>query len=467
MIVLMVAAEFSPYTEWSSTATTVAALSRSLAQLGHDVNVVAPKSSAFEEKGLLIARRLSPLELPHGGSATLFDGQLASGVKLTLIDSPSYFDRVGVYGEDGSDYADNAERFGFFARAVAALISQRREQGQPFDLVHAFDWPGALAVLHLKSLGLGVPCVLGVHDVCRTGSFDRASSAALAIPSEYDNLGGVQAGEGINVIKGGVLVGNAITTPSPQIALDLRDESRSGALALAFARRADVTMGILGGVDYAVYNPATDSELAARFDAEQTASKGTCRTALVRELGLELDVDRPLAVVFVGSSAEAALLVPAVGQLLRNDLALIVALRQPLSERTALEQQATRDSCAVLEIGSDALERKLYAAADIAISLDSYSIDAFGIRKAQRYGAVPIARASGAALDAIVDADSALETGTGFLFKGDTELVPCVQRALAAYHGAPWAKLRRRIMRLDLSWDRAAHRYLAVYRQLT
>src|SRR6185295_11239904 len=99
----------------------VSALSKALRLLGHKVTIALPRFPAIEAGGLMLARRLTPLVLPLEGDrveVTLFDGRLGSGVELLLLDVPGLFDRPGVYGDEEGDYADNARRFGLFARAV-------------------------------------------------------------------------------------------------------------------------------------------------------------------------------------------------------------------------------------------------------------------------------------------------------------------------------------------------------------
>src|SRR5688572_32160262 len=118
MEILMVAAELSPYAREGEAGDSVAALSRMLVQLGHEVTVALPRYASFEAQGLLVARRLTPLKLASGESVTVFDGQLGSGVKIALFDAAELFSRPGVYGEDGEDYSDNARRFGLLAQEI-------------------------------------------------------------------------------------------------------------------------------------------------------------------------------------------------------------------------------------------------------------------------------------------------------------------------------------------------------------
>ncbi|HEX6766515.1 MAG TPA: glycogen synthase GlgA, partial [Polyangiaceae bacterium] len=116
----------------------------------------------------------------------------------------------------------------------------------------------------------------------------------------------------------------------------------------------------------------------------------------------------------------------------------------------------------------DEQRRRLCGAADFVLVPSRVSPEAFPAQLAQRYGALPIAHATGGLVDAVVDADAELETGTGFLFDRPTgaALLGATERALAAYASeAGFARLRRRAMRLDLGWDRPARRYAQVYRR--
>jgi starch synthase len=111
----------------------------------------------------------------------------------------------------------------------------------------------------------------------------------------------------------------------------------------------------------------------------------------------------------------------------------------------------------------------MFAAADIALAPSRFEPCGLVQLYAQRYGAVPVAHATGGLVDTIVDCDATLETGTGFLFdEPSTEaLVAATQRAIAAFVTPRWSSLRRRVMRLDRSWERAARQYEQTYKSFT
>lgn len=470
MEILIVAAELSPYARAGETADSVAALSRMLVQLGHEVTVALPRYPSFEEQGLLVARRLTPLRLATGESVTVFDGQLGSGVKIALFEGPEYFARPGVYGEGDEPYADNARRFALLAQAAAALAVQRAAQGQAFDVAHLHDWPGALTAIALAQTDVPLPKVLTLHDLTLDGSFPPRELENLGIPAALDNDAGVRLGGQISVLKGGIQMADAVTTVSPTYARELTGPDQGGLLSSVFEARGEELSGILPGLDYGVHNPTVDTALPSRFNAENAGNKGSCKTALIRRLGLDLDPDRPLLVLAGPLTKErgADLVVPLVSRLLDQDVTLVVAGSggAAIVRSLAAKGLAERDNYAYLEQADGDEERRLLAAADLWLSPSRYDRSASVIRRAQRYGAAPIALARGAVCDTVVDCDPELETGTGFTYGEPTSeaLYGAITRGLAACRHPAWPRLTRRLLRLDLSWEFPARRYLKVYK---
>src|SRR5882757_6458064 len=155
MDILFVATELAPFIKVGGLSDVIAALTKSLRQLGHKVTLAMPRYPALERGGLLVARRLTPLTFDFGGElieVTVYDGRLASGVELSLFDAPGLFDRPGVYGDGDEDYPDNLRRFAVLSRAAAELVHRRAIQGSPFDVVHVHDWPAALVPVYLREL---------------------------------------------------------------------------------------------------------------------------------------------------------------------------------------------------------------------------------------------------------------------------------------------------------------------------
>jgi starch synthase len=169
-----------------------------------------------------------------------------------------------------------------------------------------------------------------------------------------------------------------------------------------------------------------------------------------------------------GTDSGMEILERAAEHVLRNDVCVFVLLRGAVPfDRLDRLRAEMGDRLAVEQSVDEPTARRACGAADIVILPARYEATATFARIAQRYGALPVAQASGAHLDAIVDADAALDTGTGFLYEEHTAtaLAAAVSRAVAAFSAPRWAALRRRVMRLDLAWDRPARRYAQVYKQ--
>jgi starch synthase len=480
MDILFVATELSPFAKVGGLADVMAALSKALRQLGHKVTLALPRFPPLERGGLLVARRLTPLSFSMGHQqveVTVYDGRLGSGVELLLFDAPGLYDREGIYGERGEDYPDNARRFALFSRAAAELVRQRAEAGAPFDMVHAHDWPSALVPVYLREMesAAGVkptPVVFTIHNLAHQGIFPHETLASIGlgehlfVPDQLEFFGKV------NFLKGGLVAATKLTTVSATYAREIQTRERGHGLEGVLATRSKDLVGITNGIDYATWNPATDTSIVARYDAEDPMNKERCKTAALHDVGLSLSNNGPL-VLHVGR------MVPQKGTDLVIDLlpklvfagATVVMAGDGdarLVERATAATDALADQTRFVRAASEATIHRLFAGADIVLVPSRFEPCGLVQLYGQRYGALPVAHATGGLCDTIVDADAALETGTGFLFREPDadHLLGAAQRAIAAYASPRWPVLRRRVMRLDLGWDRPARRYDQIYRSL-
>lgn len=444
MDVLMLSAELAPYLRATETGDAVAALSRALAQTGHRVTLALPYFQGAQEAGLMVARRLSLLEVPEVGPVTVYDGQLPSGVGIVLFESRELPPAEQVYGDD---ILADAKRFLMTCRAALALFEQRAQQGNPFDVVHAHDWPGAFFGL----LPERPPWVFTVHDANEHGLLSLNQLESLGLELDDEQLERLRSGTQASLLQAGVLSANVATTVSPTMALELKDTTRFGDLAVALAEVP--IQGVLGGVDYAIYNPAVDTALSSRFDAESPELKGNSKTALCRELELDLDPVEPL-LVYAGPLDEAhgaQALLAILPELLKREARVVIVgsgSDEALLAKFSAAKLKRSSRYRFVDSNVRAQWRKALAAADVALCPSVAQYSGHSVRVAQRYGAVPVAANVAGNRDAVVDCDVELETGTGFLFD-PTEpvgLLSAVERALAATHSPRWGRLRRRVL---------------------
>lgn len=465
MDILIVTAELAPFCSDGEVGESVAALGRAIASQGHQVTFVLPKPANLEELGLMVARRLSPLEMAEGRKATVYDGQLGNGIPVLLVESATLTPRCGAYAEEAGEFSDNFARVAELAKIAEAIVQGRASAGKPFDAVLGHGLAGAL----LPYVDLGVPMVLAVHDPEQLGAATEADLEACELLSEPSSRDAFRWDGGVSLLRGGVLAADVVTCVSPRLALQYQDPE-SAPLAKALRAADKEIFGVAPGVDYAVYNPATDSALPTRFHAEMAERKGLCRAALLRELELDLDTDWPLFcwTAPISASNGASWLVDNLKELVKLPLRLVIAGKvgadpasRALAEQLVGSKYTKLGNFRWVETPDTALQRRVLAAADVALC-EAGSLSGHGCRVAQRYGAVPVALDAPGASDAIVDCDAQLRTGSGFLFAEPTNeaFLGAVQRALAATAARNFGRLRRRVMRQDLGWERAARRYV-------
>jgi len=475
MEILFVTTELAPFVKVGGLADVSAALPKTLKALGHKVTVVMPRYAAFEDAGLLLARRLTPLSIALGGKSfdvTVYDGRLSTQVDLVVLDAPGLFDRPGVYGERGEDYPDNAQRFAVLSRAAAELVKQRADAGAPVDVVHVNDWPTALVAKYLKDMGVATPTLLTIHNIAHQGVFPKDTVPAIGLSWDDFTVGGIEFYGSANFLKQGIVSADAVSTVSPSYAKEIQTEE-GGARLDGVLRAKEKILGIVNGVDYGVWNPATDSSVAARYDAEDASNKARCKGALKKELGLALDSRGPV-IVSVGRLVPQKgidLVLEALPRILRGSDAQVVIAGDGDDAIVAKLEQAVEKShgrAVFVRAASEALVHRIFAGGDIALVPSRFEPCGLVQLYAQRYGALPVAHATGGLVDTIVDCDAKLETGTGFLFDAPTAdaLYGAVQRAVAAYESERWPALRRRVMKLDRGWERAGRQYEQAYRSL-
>jgi starch synthase len=482
MDITFVTTELAPFVKVGGLADVSTALPKALRALGHAVTIVMPRFPALEQQGLLLARRLTPLRFTLGErsfEATVLDGRLATQVDLVVVDVPGLFDRAGVYGEKGEDYADSALRFAVLSRAAAELVRQRIASGRPADVLHGNDWPTALVPTYLRALAADTPAlaavrtVLTIHNVAHQGIFPKDALPATGIGWDQFKVDGIEFYGAINFLKQGILTADAVTTVSPTYAREIQTPEMGGKLEGVLRARGESLVGILNGVDYSVWNPATDPALAARYDAEDAGNKARCKGALQKELGLPIDSSATLVACVGRMVAQKGtdLATAALPKLLRGtDVQVVFAGDGEPGLVDAVEVVVARSGgrAVFARAASESLVHRIFGGADVTLVPSRYEPCGLVQMYGQRYGAVPIAHATGGLADTIVDCDTKLESGTGFLFDAPSAdaLLGAVERAVAARAQPRWPALVRRVMRVDRGWEGPARRYEQLYRSL-
>jgi len=470
MEILLVGNELGPWLFTSDTQDELSAFGKAFRQLGHDVTLVVPYDSAYERGGLLVSRRLSPLELPNGHVVTVYDAQLATGAKVVLFGMPAGAD--ATLHSNAAPTVETLRAVSVFARAVAAYVELRADQGQPIDMVHLFDWTTALAGLAIRTACRTTSCsiALSVRDSAQLG----LASASLAADLGDSLLSADQTTLGADtcLLKAGLLAADVVVLPTEGAIRRLTSGAHDPRIVEVMQQLRAPVVAVSAGVDYARVNPATNPGLLSRYDAEDLRNKSANKTDWLRHAGLSLE-PRPL-VLLPGPLTAAYggdLLLSAIDRIVDfelsvgmwestlDDVAMSRALRKMFASRGA--------DFAIVEQTNDEQIHRGFAAADFVLYPKREGRGPMCHLAAQRYGAIAIADGNSPIGERVVDVDAALSTGTGFLFSDATAdgLVSAVARAVSAYQLGTFDKLKRRVMRLDSSWDRPARRLIQLYQK--
>jgi starch synthase len=470
--ILILSAEVAPFAKTGGLGDVAGALPKALRSLGHDVRVIMPAYQAQERAARAGEGGFVPLpgalSVPTGGGplqAGVFQTVLpGSDVPLYLIAESSLFDRPNIYGYDDDPY-----RFAFFSRAALALVAAL---GFHPDVVHAHDWHAAPAVMWLDTVGrgdgrfFGAATVFTIHNLAHQGRSSRRVARYLGVdvPPLLDESGWDE----VNFMARGIFHASLVNTVSPTYAKEiLTPEGGNGLDPLLRARHQDV-YGILNGLDYDVWNPATDPRLVSTFDAGHIERRVANKLALQERLGLQRDPRIPLVAMVTRLDAQKGMAITGhVIHLLMSGLAgeaqFVVLGTGARIYEDALAHLAgyhSRKMAAVLTFASD-LAPQIYAGSDLFLMPSLFEPCGLGQLIAMRYGSVPVVRSTGGLADTVTDGH------TGFAFHDFTTdaFWVALQRALLVHNTdeTAWAELRRNGMTADFSWMGAAKGYEQLY----
>ena len=454
MRVLFLAAESTPFVKVGGLGDVAGALPQALRAAGMDVRLALPRYGTIDPLrwNLQQLRDNFPVELDWRREQC----QLwATADEQTWFIENQYFfgSRTTVYG-----HGDDSLRFVLFCRA--ALEACRQMDWWP-DVVHAHDWHAAAAIRLLWPASPRPALVFTIHNLAHQGRFGNDAWPTIGV---YDALGD------LNLMEQALYSADVITTVSPTYAEEIKRPEYGFGLDGMLRARAGRLVGILNGLDTAVFDPATDPHIAQNVSSDDWSGKAACKAALQREVGLPERPDVPLIGVVsrLDDQKGINLIVEGLGPLIEGSDAQLMVLGSgygPYEDAFRAATAARPDRIANY-IGFHApLAQRVYAGADIFLMPSSFEPCGLSQMIAMRYGTIPVVRATGGLVDTVPDMSR--PDGIGAVFAEYTvgAMLAGLARALAAYRQPnDWAYFMRRAMAQDFSWAAAAARYDDVYR---
>tara|TARA_R110002020_G_scaffold316361_6_gene531485 strand:- start:7577 stop:9028 length:1452 start_codon:yes stop_codon:yes gene_type:complete len=475
MKVLSVASEVYPLIKTGGLADVAGALPSALAAHAVEMQVLLPGYKQVMAK-LPNPVRLLEFDDLLGAQAAVLACRM-DGVQYLVLDAPSLFDRDGGPYTDaaGADHPDNWKRFAALSRA-AATIAEDGIDGWIPDIVHAHDWQAGLTPAYMKhGKAVATPTVMTVHNLAFQGQFGPDIFPDLGLPQSDFAMTGLEYYGDVSFLKGGLQMASAITTVSPTYAQEIRTPDFGMGLDGLINARADALHGIVNGIDTKVWDPGTDTMIAANYTHSKLKKRQPNREALAERFGFA-DTDGPVFTVVsrltwqkgIDVLAEIVDDIVAMG----GKLAVLGSGDQALE--SALQAAADRHHGHVgLVIGYDeALSHLMQAGGDVILVPSRFEPCGLTQLYGLRYGNVPVVARTGGLADTIIDANEAAiaaRVATGFQFGPVTPdaLREALRRAIRSFADPKvWARLQNQGMNADVSWDRSALRYASLYAEL-
>lgn len=496
MHIVHIAAELAPIAKVGGLADVVLGLSRELSWKGHDVDIIIPKYDCMDSE------QVRDLVIDSPDILSFYEGEWhhntiwmgwVENLKVYFIEPhhPRYFfNRSCFYGCE-----DDIERFIYFSRVALEFIYKRGIQP---DIIHLHDWQTAVIAPLLKDmyykLGLTRPkVVLTIHNMDYQGKCNPADLNKIGLKeSDYlhpDKLQDSLYPHLFNLLKGGIIYSNFVTTVSPTYAKEVLTPEGGKGLELTLLQCKDKFQGVLNGIDYSYWNPEIDRFLPAHFSARETPlnkkntstidKKAFIKKVLREKLGFA-EEHRPL----IGCIAR---LVPQKGiDLIKHTIAHIAEKKgqfvllgsSPIPSINAEFHRlkhhfADHPHIELILNHNEELAHLIYAGSDMFIVPSIFEPCGLTQLIALKYGSVPIVRRTGGLRDTIFDIDdpsTTPEQANGFAFNHPDvrDLDASLERAIHCWFEQPekWRQLMINGMTMDYSWNKPADVYLSIYRNL-
>ncbi len=475
MNIVMTASEMTPFAKTGGLGDVMGTLPYALSQRGHAVFVFIPYYRCVQASSpkFLFSDQLEMGQ--QSVSYSVFQIHQQTGVHVYAIRKEVYFDREFLYGPPEQGYEDNAERFIFFSKAVLRSI---QSLGLKTDVIHAHDWQTAFlpVLMHAQKTHGSFPhvsSVFTIHNLAYQGVFDMREAALTHLDAHYFSLHGLEFYGHLNLMKGGILFADAVTTVSRRYAQEIQTSEYGYGLEGVLRERRHLLHGITNGVDYSVWNPEQDRHLPQTFGITSLEGKRPCKIALARELKMEMTQDDPIFGIVTRFAKQKGidLILAAFPKMLEWGARFAILASGDQSYEKAFQELAIRYPKQIgLRIGYDeGLAHRIYAGSDFYLMPSLYEPCGLSQLYAMRYGAIPVVRATGGLDDTVQQWNPKNQTGDGIKFQKpeSDELLTAFEQALQIYRRPKdLSVLRQNAMKMNFSWDQSVVHYETLYQSL-
>lgn len=479
MKVAFFSSEVAPYAKTGGLADVSGALPGFLSKLGLNVTTFTPLYREVRQKGFPLLRTIDRRPMNWNGQEEAYSvwESAEGGTSTYFIDKPAFFDREGIYGTLAGDYPDNGLRFAFFSKA--SLETLKALDFAP-DVLHVHDWQSAIALAYLRFLYADDPffkkarSLATIHNIAYQGLFDKPILQVIGLPERLFHMDELEFFGKVNFLKAGILYASAVSTVSYRYSREIQTPEFGCGLDGLLRKRSEALTGILNGVDYAAWNPASDTHIAAQYSPSDLRGKSACKKELMEIFDLpHQQKDIPLIGMVSRLVGQKGLDIfcESLGNLFTLGVRLVILGMGEEKIHQALESAKRRyPSFLGLKLAfDDPLAHKIMAGSDMFLIPSRYEPCGLTQMYSLKYGTIPVVRATGGLDDSIQEFVPTEGRGNGFKFEEHTPqaLVKAVQSAVKTYGQKPlWNSVIQNAMACDFSWERSAQEYVLLYQKI-
>jgi starch synthase len=448
------------------------AINRMASHMDHkiEVRVAVPYHQIIKEKHFPITSMgFYLLETEKGSEEVQVYKFNSNGTVYYLLDGKPIQASPVPYSNDPK--AD-AEKYTFFSLAAIHLPEFLN---WPINILHANDWHTALSVYALKKIkGYTKPeikTILSVHNLPFMGNGMEETEKEYGIPEYlHPHLPGWAR---LLPLPMGLASADLIIPVSPGYANEIQTAEYGCGLEILLDYRKKHIVGILNGIDTSTWDPASDSFILTNFDSSSIHLKEKNKVTLQRQLSLQIDPKIPLLAIISRLDYQKGidLLVDGLYKLAKEIKwqCIFLGSGDPYLEMRIRNLQNDKPEQVRCTFGYDnTLAHQIYAGVDIFLMPSRYEPCGISQMISQRYGTIPIARATGGLLDTIINTTER-NPGSGYLFEdlNATIFASKLTRAISDYHNKSlWTSMMQIAMKMDFSWDMSAKKYIDEYQYL-
>ena len=452
MKILFISSEVVPFSKTGGLADVAGSLPIALKEIGHDIRIFTPRYKNVERAGFL----------PDSEVPVYF-----------YEDEKNFGSRQELYQVAGVDYPDNLERFVAFCQAALPYVMQI---GWKPDIVHCNDWQSALVIAYLKlryqdnDFFSRTATVYSTHNVGYLGMFPKEKLRLTGLGPEVFTPEGLEFWGNLALTKAGFVYADVINTVSETYAKEIQTEEFGHGLDGLLRARSQDVYGIVNGIDYDIWNPATDKHIPKRYSPATLSLKVENKLELQKQNNLPQNKEIPVIGMITRLADQKGfdILAGALDAIMKENCQLIILGTGDKKYHDLLlkAKQKYPERIGVNLTFDAILAELIYSGCDLFLMPSRYEPCGLGQLISFKYGTVPIVRKTGGLADTVHDFDPKTGEGEGFVFENYTSeaLLKAVKRAIGTFKKKTvWKPLQEKDMGLDYSWDASAKRYVSLY----